>query len=118
MTASSSFLIIHKPCDQAVIWATFKLEQSGYQVIRTFDLQTARLTHPDYPCPRHGSIQCDCQMVVLLVYQAAIPPLTMAIHGTNKTSWFHFTNIQHQPAGLQLEKNLQALLGIEIFEEA
>ena len=118
MTASSPFLILHKTCDEAVVWATCKLEQVGLQALRTFDLRAARSAHLDCACPHHGTAQCDCQMVVLLVYQGDNPPLTMAIHCTDRTSRFYLINIPQELPGRLVDENIYAVLNTEIGEKA
>jgi hypothetical protein len=118
MTATSPFVILRKPCDEAVPWAARQLEHAGFQTMRTFDLQAARLAHLDCPCPHHGTEQCNCQMVVLLVYQENIPPTTLVIHGSDETSWFYLINTPQQPSGQLLEKNIQEVLSLEMDAKA
>ena len=57
------------------------LEESGLQVVRSFDLGVARSVHVNCACPHHGTEQCDCQLVVLLIYHQQNPPSTLVIHG-------------------------------------
>ena len=117
MTATSPFIILRRPCDEAVRWAAHRLEQTGFRAVRTFDLQAARLAHLDCPCPHHGTAQCNCQMVVLLVYQGNSAPVTMVVHGTDETSWFYLINIPQQPVGQHLEKNIEEALSLEFGEK-
>jgi hypothetical protein len=114
MTATSPFVILRRPCDEAVAWAILKLEQSRFQTMRTFDLRAARLAHLDCPCPHHGTAQCNCQMVVLLVYQENNPPTSLVIHGSEETSWFYLINTPQQPSGQLLEKNIREVLSLEM----
>ena len=44
------------------------LKRAGYQVMRSFDLQRAREAYTGCACPHHGKTECNCQMIVLLVY--------------------------------------------------
>jgi hypothetical protein len=70
--------------NETVIRLTSRLSKVGYQVTRSFDLQSARaeLRAPeDCPCPNHGSAACTCQYVVLLVNKASEAPTTLVIHG-------------------------------------
>lgn len=110
MSSSSPFTILSQPCDQAINWVVGKLEQANLRAIRTFDLQVARMAHLDCPCPHHGTEQCNCQMVVLLVYQNNFPPATLVIHGNEETSWLYLINSPQQPIGLQQEKAIQDVL--------
>ena len=48
--------------------ATEALTRRGLRVVRSFDLRSAMATHADCECPHHGTAQCACQFVVLLVY--------------------------------------------------
>ena len=48
--------------------ATHTLLGHGLRVVRSFDLHSALATHADCECPHHGTEQCTCQFVVLLVY--------------------------------------------------
>ena len=48
--------------------ATQTLLRHGLRVVRSFDLHSALASHADCECPHHGTEQCTCQFVVLLVY--------------------------------------------------
>ena len=48
--------------------ATEALTRRGLRVVRSFDLRSAMATHADCECHHHGTAQCACQFVVLLVY--------------------------------------------------
>lgn len=75
--------LISLPMDweTALSRAIGSLEDSGLQVVRSFDLRVARSVHANCACPHHGTQQCDCQMVVLLIYDQHKPPVTLVIHG-------------------------------------
>ena len=78
--------------------ATAALIRCGLHVVRSFDLRSARTSHADSEasrwdctCPHHGTAQCACQFVVLLVYgdpstlplvagQVATAPLVLTLH--------------------------------------
>jgi hypothetical protein len=110
MITPSPFVVLRKPCDEAVPWAASKLEQVGLQAMRTFDLQAARLAHLDCSCPHHGTAQCNCQMVVMLVYHKDSKPATMVIHGNEETSWFYLINQPQQPIDQAHEKSIREAL--------
>src|SRR5512133_3512020 len=113
MPTSSPFAVLRQPCDQAINWAASKLEQANFRAVRTFDLQVARMAHLDCTCPHHGTAQCNCQMVVLLIYQSNLPPATLVIHGNQETSWLYLINSPQQSIGTQLEKDIQEVLSSE-----
>jgi hypothetical protein len=106
MSATDTFLIIDRPCDEAVAWLNDQVNRSGLSMIRTFDLQVARQAQVDCPCPHHGTEQCDCQMVVLLVYQQTRQPVTLIAHGYNGQTRFSLVDNPQQRA----DQNMQALL--------
>ena len=69
---------------QAVIAA---LTRRGFHVVRSFDLRSALAMHThddasawDCGCPYHGTAQCTCQFVVLLVYGDAGAPVVVNAH--------------------------------------
>src|SRR5512133_2579277 len=64
------------------------MQQSGLQVIRTFDLHETRVGETTCSCPNHGTEACDCQMVVLLVYGKENLPVSLVAHGHNGQTWF------------------------------
>jgi hypothetical protein len=56
------------------------LTRHGLHVVRSFDLRSALIAHDGCECPHHGTAQCDCQFVVLLVYGDAAEPVVITMH--------------------------------------
>ena len=83
----SPFLSIHQSCDETMIWSRDQLLKAGMRPVRTFDLHAARAGLHDCPCPSHGMEDCDCQMVVMLVYGPAEEPVTLILHGHDGQTW-------------------------------
>ena len=83
MNMLSPFLTLNCSCDEALQWSSKNLMQSGLRVMQTFDLHTARHALEDCPCPHHGTSECDCQMLVLLVYGETLEPATLILHGND-----------------------------------
>lgn len=81
-------LFLQQPWVDAVPYFVKRMEQSGLQVIRTFDLHETRMSEIPCSCPNHGTAQCDCQMVVLLVYGKDNQPASLIAHGHNGQTWF------------------------------
>jgi len=81
MSNLTSLLTLHQPAEKTVAWAMRQLTARGYQVERTFDLHAARMSQEDCPCPYHGTTDCSCQMVVLLVHDRDTQPGTIVVHG-------------------------------------
>ena len=87
MCAISPFFCISLPCDEASQVAEKYLSSVGWRHIRTFNLQTARLGLHDCLCPNHGTNECDCQMIVLIVYGETNEPVTLTLHGNSGQTW-------------------------------
>ena len=108
---TSPFLSINRPCDKALQWTKKQLSHVGLRPIQTFNLHTARVGLRDCPCPNHGSDECDCQMVVLLVYGKAEQPVTLILHGNDGKTWISMVNNSLQQADAStrsaIEKALQ-----------
>ncbi len=84
----SSFLTVELPCDMALQAAKQKLSLYGLRALQTFDLYTARHTQQECLCPYHGTMNCDCQMVVLMVYGGKPEHVTLVLSGSGgKTSF-------------------------------
>lgn len=60
--------------------ALTSLARHSLYVIRSFDLRSALQPHGGCECPHHGTAQCDCQFVVLLVYGEATEPVVVTLH--------------------------------------
>jgi hypothetical protein len=82
--------------EEALRWTTKALSQAEFQVTTSFNLRTARAAHSECACPHHGTADCDCQMVVLLVYEKDALPATLLIHSSNGRSWLSLTDFPGQ----------------------
>lgn len=103
---TSSFLIVDLPCDMALQAAKKKLLQGGLRALQTFDLHTARHTQQDCPCPHHGTADCDCQMVVLMVYGESAEPVPLILHGSDGQTRFSIADDPSQ----RIDKKLVAFI--------
>lgn len=110
MSDNSPFLTLDQPCDDAVVWLADRVCQAGLSVVRTFDLQVARHAQLVCPCPHHGTDQCDCQMVVLLIYAANRLPIALIAHGYNGQTWFSMVDTPQQRADPRLEATIRCLV--------
>ena len=107
------FLIVEQPYDIAIKQVTQQIRGLGLQITMTFDLQEARHAHTDCTCPHHGTEQCDCQMVILLVYGAGSKPVTLIAHGHEGKTWFSFVDAPQQHASQQMETLLLSTLTLQ-----
>ena len=109
---TSSFLIVDLPCDMALQAAKKKLLQGGLRALQTFDLHTARHTQQDYPCPHHGTADCDCQMVVLMVYGESAEPVPLILHGSDGQTRFSIADDPSQRIDKKLVASIKEALDI------
>jgi len=110
MSDSYPFLILEKPWNEAIAWVVSQVSGVGLHVMRTFDLQAARLDSGDCPCPHHGTDQCDCQMVVLLFYGEEYQPISLVAHSHDGKTWFSLVDTPQQRADPRLEKAIRQAL--------
>jgi len=110
MSALIPFLALDQPCEQVQTWINEKLTSAGFRVVRTFDLQVARLAHPDCPCPNHGTANCNCQMIVLLVYRNQGEPATLIIHGQDGKTWISLAGPAEKRSSQHLEASVRQVL--------
>ena len=108
-----SFLTVDLPCDMALQAAKKKLAQSGLRALQTFDLHTARHTQPECPCPHHGTADCDCQMVVLMVYGETPEPVPLILHGSDGQTRFSITDGPSQRVDRRLVASIKEVLDIK-----
>jgi len=92
MNSFSPFLSIDSSCDETLQLTTKQLLKAGLRPVQTFDLHTARLTLHNCSCPNHGTEDCDCQMIVLLVYGEVAEPATLILHGNDGKTWVSVTD--------------------------
>ncbi len=114
MNSASPFVTIEKPGEETIYWTIRQLENAGLQVIRTFDLREARHSHPDCPCPHHGTEACDCQMSVLLIYQEEQSPASILIHSFLDTTWLYLVDTPEQPVDQNLDLLIREILTLPV----
>ena len=97
------FLIVEQPYDIAIEQVVQQIRSLGLQITLTFDLQEARHAHANCTCPHHGTEQCDCQLVVILIYGHGPKPATLIAHGHEGKTWFSFVDPLPHHEGQHLE---------------
>ena len=118
MAPLTPFLSLNYPSDKCLVWLKDRLATANLHVVQTFDLHSARHALEDCPCPHHGTDQCDCQMVVLLVYANAAEPATLILHGNDGQTWLSLVEHPGQPAnqdviiGIRRALQIQASAGL------
>lgn len=96
----SPFLTVGRTCDQTLPWVQQQLTRAGLRTVQTFDLHAARAALHDCRCPNHGTDQCDCQLLVLLVYGALEEPVSLIMHGNDGQTWISVSEDVRTDAGL------------------
>jgi len=115
MNSLSPFFSADRPYDDVLPWLKQQLSSTGLRVIQTFDLRlTTSLRLGDCSCPHHGTEQCDCQMVVLLVYGSAPEPATLVLHGNDGQTWLSLVDQPRQHADSNIVNVIQQALEINI----
>ena len=109
MSNLTSILTLRQSAELTVAWAMQRLMVCGFQVERTFDLHAARMTQLDCPCPYHGTSDCTCQMVVLLVRSPKIQPVTIVVHGRDDQTSLSLVDMANQSTDQSI---IQALLPV------
>ena len=84
MTAMNDSIVFACEGETAAKAVTAALTRRNFFVVRSFDLRSALAAREAAPweceCPHHGTTQCACQFVVLLVYGLAAEPVTLTAH--------------------------------------
>jgi hypothetical protein len=112
----SPFLSVNYSCDEALQWTMKQLSQVGLRAVQTFDLHVARAGLHDCPCPHHGTNECDCQLVVVLVYGKAADPATLILHGNDGQTWLSTTDGPRQRSDAGLTNAIQQALEVRATE--
>jgi len=107
---SDTFLRLEQPHDAAIAWVVGQISEAGLHVLRTFDLQLACLANTERACPQHGTDQCDCQMVVLLVYGDNYHPISLVAHSHDGKTWLSLVDTPQQRADPRLEATIRQAL--------
>ena len=115
MNRSTYLLTLNLDSDQAIEQVSRRLIDDGLQVVRSFDLQTARSTHTNCTCPNHGTAKCDCQMVVLLVYDKQGEPLTLVAHSQDGHTSFELVDTPQQRPQRMIKAAVLQALALEGF---
>lgn len=110
MSALSPLLVVNESRDQVEAWIKEKLAGADFRVVTTFDLQVARSAHPNCPCPHHGTDECNCQLVVLLVYGKREDPATLVIHGQDGKTWISLATPIETGSRQNLESSVRHIL--------
>jgi len=114
----SPFLAVNHPCDETLQWAKQQLSLADLRTVQTFDLHAARVGSHDCPCPNHGTNECDCQMIVLLVYGKATEPETLILHGNDGQTWVSMPDTPNQQKNTIIATTIKSTLEGNLPDQA
>ena len=113
MSTLIPYLTLTNSFEDTLNWTTRQLNEIGLQVEQTFDLQVARLSHAGCTCPHHGTEQCSCQMVVLLVRYEGKDPITLILHGNDGQTNLSLVN----QTGKRFDRDLDAAVRLALASQ-
>ena len=96
--------------DKAVARVKDALNDIGLRVMMSFDSHLTRETATPATCPHHGTADCDCQIVILLVYEADGRPATLLAHGQDGETWISLVVAPGQRPSSRLEHKIKQAL--------
>ena len=96
-------LIFQQPHTPAITLVTKLLTDAGFQVIHTFDLQSACGDEQNAICPHHGTAPCTCQLTILFVYEPDYQPIGLMLHSYANQTTLAVVDTPQQRANPQLE---------------
>lgn len=115
MSQATYLLTLNLDSKNAVKRMMDRLSADGMQFIRSFDLQSARAAHVDCTCPHQGKNECDCQVVVLLVYDDQGTPLTLVAHSKDNKTHFALVDPPKQVQERILKSEILQAMALEGF---
>jgi len=96
--------------DEVTRRAVRVLTEHGLHSIRSFDLRSALEAWPECECPHHGTAQCTCQYVVLLVYGSRNTPVTVVVHSNSGRIDFRIMHDSSAMSDLALAERIKVAL--------
>lgn len=115
MNQNVQLVTIQADCEEAAAQTVQLLSGAGLQVVRSFDLRSARMAHAECTCPHHGTAECTCQFVVLLIYGQRGAPVTLVAHGHDGQTWLSLVDTPQQPADMKLAAKIAQALSPASF---
>ena len=116
MNLATHLLTLNINSETAVSNVIQRLADDGLEVVRSFDLKAASGSYANCVCPNHGTDQCDCQMVVLLIYDHHSGPSTVVAHGHNGQTHFSLVEPPEKDWERLLKTLIMQALAAEGFE--
>jgi hypothetical protein len=109
-----NLLTINENSTEAIALLSDRLDKLGLKMERSFDLRIQQNENVECSCPHHGTIQCDCQIVVLLIYGKADGPDTIVAHSRDGRTVF---SLEARPERIQTLDLVNIFHNLKIAEE-
>lgn len=109
----SPFLTLEHPCEKVLQWTNEQLTRTGLRSLQTFNLNTALAGTSNCICPDHGKSKCDCQLVILFIYEQSGEPVTLILHGHDGRAWLSFAETPSPRTNSSLANSIQQMLEVE-----
>lgn len=84
-------LVVDIQCSRLIEPIKSSLIVKGLWTFESFDLRSTRAFHEGCSCPHHGTNECTCELVVLLVYHAVGEPISMVLDGRDDQTFVFVT---------------------------
>lgn len=94
-----------------------EVEAAGLETRRTFDLDIVRSGNPQFQCPIHGSNDCTCQLVILLVMMRYGRSVTVILEGRDHQTWVYLDE-GHAAADEEVDPRLTGALSQAFFPKS
>jgi len=108
-------ITIQLDLEAALERAMSALEEAGLKVMRSFDLSATRSVHTHCACPHHGTEQCDCHMVILLIYGTQNSPFSLVVHGYDGSVNFVLVSTRENDSDRRTEGLIRGALAPQNF---
>lgn len=115
MNQTTKLLSLNLNSEAAVERIMDRFKKDGLQVIRSFDLQSAKAAHVDCSCPRHATNDCNCQLVVMLVYDRLGTMVTLVAHSNDEQTHFVLVEFPNRIEEQGLKNKVMQALAVEGF---
>lgn len=113
MSQTEPFLQLPLRHEIVVSQISLRLVAEGFRVTQTFELDSACASFTDNVCPHKGTSPCKCQLIVLMVYEAAVHPVSLVFHGDDKETEIFLAVDLTQSLDLDFENRIQHALNKE-----
>jgi hypothetical protein len=111
MSTVAPFLVLNTGCEKATYWLANQMKRANLTLLRTFNSNDVRSSAAACPCPHHGANDCNCQVMIFLVYQKSQhAPVSLVVHGYDQYTLFYLVDSPQQRADPGLEAIIRTAL--------